>query len=104
PAAADQTLARSPSVRATRRTAFASVPRLISHPHFAPPVRRHGDDILAPVGIELLPGNVLARDAEVAAPPASVEPRLDQFDLDRLRLGVGEGVAHCRTPEVDRAV
>src|SRR5690606_25627998 len=82
----------------------SSIPRLVRHPDLAPAVGGDGDDILAQIGVDLPPGDILARDPEVAAPPAAVEPGLDQFDVDRLRLGVGESVAHRGAPVIDRAI
>src|SRR5690606_28361383 len=82
-----------------RRRAWprSSVPRLVGDADLAPAVCGNGDDILAPVGVELLAGHVLLRDAEIVAPPAAIEPGLHQFDLDRAALCVGQGVAHRRS-------
>src|SRR5688572_20659030 len=61
-----------------RRGAWAlpSVPRLVSDADLTLAVRGDRDHVLSPVGVELDTGHVLADHAEVARPPAVVEPAL----------------------------
>src|SRR5689334_2851054 len=58
-------------------------------------VRRHGNLPARLVGAEALRLHAFVDDARVAP-----EPRLDEVDGDRLRSGVGQGVAHLRPPAV----
>src|SRR5690606_39208825 len=98
---------RAPPLRGGKMAAsqaHASVPGLVRDPDLAPTVGGHGDDVLSPIGAQLLAGYVLADHSVIATPPAAVETGLQQFDLDRDRLGVGQSVAHRRAPIVDGAI
>src|SRR5690606_5355303 len=64
----------------------------------------HCDLVFATTGIDLLAGHILAHHAVILAPPAAIEPRLRNLDLDRFRLRIGQRVAHRGAVIGDRSL